>query len=40
MSIFKIPKNDNKNKNSKKKTDFSDVKIFDTILFNDYYIIY
>ncbi len=40
MSIFKILKNENKNKNQKKKTGQKDNKLFDSILLNEYYIIY
>lgn len=40
MSIFKILKNENKNKNQKKKTGPKDNKLFDSILLNEYYIIY
>lgn len=40
MSINKILKNENKNKNQKKKTGQKDNKLFDSILLNEYYIIY
>lgn len=40
MSILKILKNENKNKNQKKKTGQKDNKLFDSILLNEYYIIY
>lgn len=40
MSIFKLLKNENKNKNQKKKTGQKDNKLFDSILLNEYYIIY
>lgn len=40
MSTSKILKNENKNKNSKKKTGQKNNKLFDSILLNEYYIIY
>jgi hypothetical protein len=40
MSASKILKNENKNENQKKKTGQKDNKLFDSILLNEYYIIY
>lgn len=40
MSAYKILKNENKNKNQKKKTGHRENKLFDSILLNEYYIIY
>ncbi len=40
MSTSKVLKNQNKNSQSKKKTGQKDNKLFDSILLNEYYIIY
>lgn len=40
MSTSKVLKNQNKNSHSKKKTGQKDNKLFDSILLNEYYIIY
>lgn len=40
MSAYNILKNENKNENQKKKTGPKDNKLFDSILFNEYFIIY
>jgi len=40
MSASKILKNENKNEKQKKKTGQKDNKLFDSILLNEYYIIY
>lgn len=40
MSTSKIIKNENKNKSTKKKTGQKNYKVFDSILLNEYYIIY
>ena len=40
MSASKFLKNKNENENQKKKTGQKDNKLFDSILLNEYYIIY